>query len=402
MLNAVDECTSVVSGNAYWSPRSQMANQSKQLGTRLAPLALAEALEPVVLRAMELVPASGCAVELYDREAAESTVVCGCGDLGGLVGATTISGQPLTALELASSLSLPMVSHGKAIGTLGVRDSYRMRPFGKREMDILGLLADQAGLVVEKSELLGHSTRAASKLDDLVQFLSVVSHDLRTPLSSIIGFTDILMGGRAGDLSQLQTEFLGLVKLGAVQLNNLVADLLDISRLTRGELKLYLEDVRLDEVVGRLVRQFAPLLSETDVKLANRVNRSIGSIKADARRLEQVLNNLLNNAIKFTQPSGTITISGYRRNGSVVLCVADTGIGIPEAEREQVFERFYQCSPGLNRRFSGSGLGLAVAKQLVEAHGGSIWVDSVVGKGSHFRFSLPVGGPTGGHSTKNR
>lgn len=358
---------------------------------RLPPASVdaGEPLEPVVQKAMELVPASGCAIELCDHETKTTTVVCGAGDLREIVGSCTLLTRPLTALELASSLSVPLISRGASIGTLGIRDSRRLRSFSRREMDLLGLLADQAVLIVENFKLQGRSTKAASKLEDLVQFLSVVSHDLRTPLSSIIGFTDILITGRAGSLSPLQQEFLGLVKLGAGQLNNLVADLLDISRLTRGELKLYLEEVNLSEVVARMVRQLQPLLAETDIRLVNRVGQSVGVIRADSKRLDQVLSNLLNNAIKFTQPSGTITISSCRRDGEIILCVADTGIGIAEEERVRVFERFYQSAPGLNGRFSGSGLGLAVSKHIVEAHGGRIWVESKVGKGSKFRFSLP-------------
>lgn len=360
----------------------------------LAPASVGsgESLEPVVRKAMELLPATGCAIELCEPDTKITTVVCGAGDLQELVGTITLVTRPLTTLELASSLSVPLVSRGIPTGTLGVRDSRRLRPFGRREMELLDLLADQAVLIVENSRLQGHSDKAASKLEDLVQFLSVVSHDLRTPLSSVIGFTDILLGGRAGALSPLQLEFLGLVKLGAIQLNSLVADLLDISRLTRGELKLCLEEVDLSAAVARLVRQFEPLLAETEILLVNHVGRFIGSVQADARRLDQVLSNLLNNAVKFTQPSGTITLSGRRKGWEVVLCIADTGIGIPKEELDRVFERFYQSAPGANGRFNGSGLGLAVSKHIVEAHGGRIWVESKVGKGSKFRFTLPTGG----------
>ena len=347
-------------------------------------------LEPIVHKTIELVPATGCAIELCDQEAKTTTVVCGEGDFSSLVGTSSLHGAPLTALELAAGLTVPLISNGIQIGVIGIRDSRRLRPFGKRETDLLALLADQAVLIIENSKLQDHSAKTVSKFDDLVQFLSVVSHDLRTPLSSITGFTDILLTGRAGKLSPLQMEFLQLVKLGAIQLNNLVADLLDISRLTRGELKLYLEEVDLSLIVARLVRQFEPLLSETNIRLVNRIGPSIGTVYADARRLEQVLSNLLNNAIKFSQPAGTITLTGRRRDGEVVLCVADTGIGVPADEREKIFDRFYQSDPGLSGRLNGSGLGLAVSKHIIEAHGGRIWVESKVGQGSKFRFSLPV------------
>ncbi|MHB8992148.1 MAG: sensor histidine kinase [Chloroflexota bacterium] len=363
-------------------------------GVAADPLCLAagEPLQATVSRALQQLPATGCGVDLHDLDHTVSQVVCVGGDLRELLGVVTPLTRPLTPLELASSLSVPLISRGVAIGTIGVRDSRRLRSFGKREMDLLELLADQVVLAVENSRLLQHSSRESAKVNDLLQFLSIVSHDLRTPLSSIIGFTDILLGGRAGDLTDLQQEFLSLVKLGATQLANLVNDLLDISRYTRGELRLNLEQVDLSEAVARQVRQLEPLVAETQIRLVNRVNRCLGRIVADPKRLDQVLNNLLNNAIKFTQPSGTVTVNGYRRNGMVVISVIDTGIGVSKEEQEKIFDRFYQADPGNTGRFSGSGLGLAVSKHIVEAHGGTIWVESEPGRGSRFRFSLPVDG----------
>ncbi|HEX2923641.1 MAG TPA: HAMP domain-containing sensor histidine kinase [Chloroflexota bacterium] len=349
-----------------------------------------ECLDEVVRRAMELLPSSGSAIELYDAGRTTSQVVCAGGEMVDLLGVTSPLNRPLTLLELASGLSVPLVSHGNCIGAVGVRDSRRLRAFGKRELELLELLADQAVLVVENSTLVHHSSRDAAKLQELVQFISTVAHDLRTPLSSIIGFSDILLGGRAGSLNSIQTEFLSLVKLGANQLVNLVDDLLDISRCTRGELRLNYDDVDLSAAVARLLKQFEPLVGETEIVLVNRVNRTIGRVPADAKRIDQVLSNLLNNAIKFTQPSGTVTISGHRRRGEVELCVSDTGIGIPKDEQEKVFDRFYQAEPALKGKIRGSGIGLAVSKHIVEAHGGRIWVESEPGKGSRFRFTLPT------------
>jgi signal transduction histidine kinase len=347
-------------------------------------------LEGVVRRAMVLLPSSGAAIELYDSGRTTSQVVCVGGEMVELLSVCAPLTRPLTPLELASGLSAPLVSHGVCIGTLGVRDSRRVRAFGKRELELLELLADQAVLVVENSRLVHFSSRDAAKLQELLQFISTVSHDLRTPLSSIIGFSDILLGGRAGSLNSLQTEFLGLVKLGANQLVNLVDDLMDISRCTRGELRLNLDDVDLAASVTRLFKQFQPLIGETQIVLVNRVNRTIGRVPADAKRIDQVLSNLLNNAIKFTQPSGTIIVSGYRRKGEVELSVSDTGIGIPIDEQVKVFDRFYQAEPGPKGKIRGSGIGLAVSKHIVEAHGGRIWVESELGKGSRFRFTLPT------------
>ncbi len=364
---------------------SAVAGPSEEARARLA------GLEGVVRRAMELLPSSGSAIELYDASRTSSQVVCAGGEMMDLLGVTSPLSRPLTPLELASGLSAPLVSQdGSCIGTVGVRDSRRLRAFGKRELELVELLADQAVLIVENSALVHHSSRDAAKLQELLQFISTVSHDLRTPLSSIIGFSDILLSGRAGSLTGLQTEFLSLVKLGANQLVNLVDDLLDISRCTRGELRLNYEEVDLAASVARLFKQLEPLVSETQIVLVNRVNRSIGRVPADAKRVDQVLSNLLNNAIKFTQPAGVVTVSGYRRRGEVELSVWDTGIGIAKEEQEKVFDRFYQAEPGLKGRIRGSGIGLTVSKHIVEAHGGRIWVESEPGRGSRFRFTLPT------------
>ncbi|TAK28389.1 MAG: hypothetical protein EPO21_22775 [Chloroflexota bacterium] len=346
-------------------------------------------LQPIVRSAMTLLPASGCGVELFDANCTTSEVVCAGGEMIDLVGVVSRLDESPTPLEMSSGLCLPLVSRGAMIGTIGVRDSRWLRVFGKKEKELLGLLADQVVLAVENSRLV-KSSQDSADVNDLLQFLSTVAHELQTPLSSVMGFTDIVLQGRAGELSSLQREFLGLVKLGASQVSNLVNDLLDISRYTRGELQLNCQRVNLSATVSRQVRQFEPLVAETQVQLVNRVHHSIGWVWADVKRLHQVLNNLLDNGIKFTQPSGTVTISGHRRRGEVVLAVTDTGIGIPREEQHRVFDRFYQVDRGPKRRIGGSGLGLAVSKHLVEAHGGRIWVESAPGKGSRFCFTLPT------------
>lgn len=225
---------------------------------------------------------------------------------------------------------------------------------------------------------------------DMLEFLSIVSHDLRTPLSSIIGFTDMILEGRVGELNSAQREFLALVKVGANQLANLVDDLLDISRYARGELQLNYGEVHLASAISWQVAQFTPLLAETDVELINRVHHSIGTIRADAKRLHQIFSNLLDNAIKFTQPTGVVTISGYRTREKVEFTVSDTGIGISKEEQSRVFDRFYRADSLPKGKFSGSGLGLAVTKHLVEAHGGRIRLSSEPGKGSKFSFTIPT------------
>jgi signal transduction histidine kinase len=226
--------------------------------------------------------------------------------------------------------------------------------------------------------------------EELLSFLAVVSHEFQVPLTSIIGFTGLLLDGRAGEMTGQQRELLDLARTGAMQLTNLVDDILDLSRHIRGELRLFREPVDLAAEVALQVRQFDPIVEGTGVQLVNRVHRSLGTIKADSKRLRQVLVNLLSNAVKFTLPAGTVTVAGYRRRDGVVVAVKDTGIGLSKEDQAHVFLPFYQLPADRRPMLGGSGLGLATTRRIVEAHGGQIWVDSELGKGSCFRFTLPT------------
>jgi len=231
----------------------------------------------------------------------------------------------------------------------------------------------------------------ADQLGDSLHLLSMVSHDLRTPLSSIGGFVDILLRERTGPINEQQREILGTMKLAAVQLAHLVDDLMDGSRFIRGDLRIECDTVDLASTVARQLRLFGPLIADTDVRLVNYLDSSIGQIWADEQRLNQVLTNLIGNAVKFTHPVGTVTVSGLRRPREVVITVADTGIGLGRDDQARVFDAFYRSAMARRIGIKGNGLGLAVARAIVEAHGGRIWVESEPGNGSRFSFSLPTG-----------
>jgi signal transduction histidine kinase len=230
----------------------------------------------------------------------------------------------------------------------------------------------------------------AAQLSDSSQLLSVISHDLQTPLSSIRGFVDILLGGRTGKVTEQQREILGTMRLAATQLSHLVNDLVDGSQYVRGALQLDRATVDLASTVAQHVRLFEPLIADTEVRLVNRLHQSIGRIWADEQRLLQVLNNLISNAIKFTHPSGTVTVSGFRRRGEVVLSVTDTGIGLDRDDLARVFDPFYRAPAARRAGIQGKGLGLAVSRYIVEAHGGRIWAESRPGTGSRFSVALPT------------
>jgi len=220
------------------------------------------------------------------------------------------------------------------------------------------------------------------------EFLSVVSHELKTPLHSIRGFVDIILMGKTGPVTEMQRDFLGTVRQQAMILQGMINDLLEYSRLEAGQIRLRVEPVLLGQVVRGVIERLRPLAEEGNLELINRVPLDFPPIEADPVRLEQVISNLCFNAIKFT-PSGSVTVEVADLGGEVQVSVADTGIGIPADQRERIFDRFYQVDSSATRSYRGAGLGLTICKHIVEYHGGRIWVESEEGKGSTFRFVLP-------------
>ncbi|NLS77000.1 MAG: GAF domain-containing protein [Chloroflexi bacterium] len=220
-------------------------------------------------------------------------------------------------------------------------------------------------------------------------FLSVVSHELRTPLHSIKGFVDIILMGKTGEVTDLQRDFLTTVKQQTGQLQTLIGDLLEFSRLESGQVRLRIAAASLTMIALRVTEKLEPLANDGQLRLANRVPDKL-VVEGDEMRLEQVLTNLVDNAIKFTPVGGTVAIEGHDLGDEVKVVVRDTGIGIPEPEREKIFDRFYQVDSGSTRSYKGTGLGLTICKHIVEHHHGRIWVEANdEGQGSMFIFVLP-------------
>lgn len=219
-------------------------------------------------------------------------------------------------------------------------------------------------------------------------FLSVVSHELKTPLHSIKGFVDIILMGKTGPVTELQRDFLTTVKEQTGHLQRLIEDLLEFSRLESGQIKLRPLLISPAEIVVSVADKLTPLASNKGLSLALDV-ANLPEIEADPMRLEQVLTNLVENAIKFTPDNGQIWVTGSDCGAMIELVVTDTGIGVPPEERERVFERFYQVDSSARRRYKGTGLGLTICKHIVTQHGGRIWVESGESNGSAFHVLLP-------------
>lgn len=220
------------------------------------------------------------------------------------------------------------------------------------------------------------------------EFVANVSHELRTPLSLIKGFVETLLDG-AKEEPELATRYLKTIQKHTDRLTYLIEDLLTISQLEGGQIVLNAEQVFLRPIAERVLDDLRSRAVEKQVQLINALPADLDA-QADADRLEQVLFNLLENAIKYGHPQGQVRISGQRQaDGGVELCVEDNGPGIPPEAQTRIFERFYRVDRARSRETGGTGLGLAIVKHIVLAHGGNVWVKSELGRGARFHFTLP-------------
>ena len=247
--------------------------------------------------------------------------------------------------------------------------------------------------VRERTRELAAAKERAESADRLKSaFLATMSHELRTPLNSIIGFTGILLQEIPGPLNDEQRKQLGMVKKSARHLLELITDVLDISKIEAGQLKIEQQPFEVAESVRTVIASIERMAQDRKLSLLVEVDSELGRIIGDRRRYDQVLLNLLSNAVKFTEV-GAITVKVRRTSaGEVVATVHDTGIGIGQSDQEQLFRPFHQVESGTTRKYEGTGLGLSICRKLVELMGGSIWVESELGAGSTFGFSVPVAG----------
>jgi two-component system phosphate regulon sensor histidine kinase PhoR len=220
-------------------------------------------------------------------------------------------------------------------------------------------------------------------------FVANVSHEFRTPLTAIQGFAETLIGGAIDD-PQNRGRFLAIILEHSRRLARLTEDLLRLSQMDAEQMELEIRAVSVSQLIESCYETAQRRAAEKGLSLSLHVPSHLPDVAADNRRLQEVVQNLLDNAIQYTLPGGKIVLSAETRNDEVIFAVADTGIGIPQADQPRIFERFYRVDVARSREAGGTGLGLSIAKHLVEAHGGRIWVDSEVGVGSKFHFSIPV------------
>lgn len=291
-----------------------------------------------------------------------------------------------------SLLAVPMVLDGRVLGAI-VAQAYHPNAYTQDDLHMLSGIAGQAAVAIHKAQLHREAAeaRAIRQLDVLkTQFISTVSHELRTPLTPIVGYSEILT---MDDYEPRQVrEMASEINRAANHMQMLVDDLLDLSRIESGRLRLQPVEIQLDDLLRTAARDFESTSDRHEVRLD--VPTSMPVILADKGRVRQVVDNLLSNAIKYSPDGGTVTVSVSLHEGEVRVAVSDQGPGIPTEKQSRLFEAFYRVESELTRKVHGTGLGLAISRHLVELHGGRIWVESQVGRGSTFTFTLPVTPPT--------
>jgi signal transduction histidine kinase len=261
--------------------------------------------------------------------------------------------------------------------TLAVENASLYRTLADRSQDLQRAYSD---LATAHQELLS--------VDEMkTNFLANVSHELRTPLTSIRSFSELLL--EYEDDPEVQKEFLRIISTESERLTRLVNDVLDISRIEAGHMNWQMTSVGVRELLGDLGRTFGPLISLAHLTFETNIEDDLSGVYGDRDRLNQVIANLLNNAMKFTRPGGTIILRGRAVDDEVHISVSDTGIGVAHEDQERIFEKFQQVGDTLTDKPRGTGLGLPICKDIVEHHQGRMWVESTPGVGSTFTVALP-------------
>ena len=254
--------------------------------------------------------------------------------------------------------------------------------------DELGALAVNVNRMNDELQRLYKEVETASKHKS--EFLANMSHELRTPLNAIIGFSQVLREGISGEVNAKQREYLDDILTSANHLLALINDVLDLSKVEAGQVELQVAPFSLQEALERGVSMVREQATQDGVQVELHANNSLDVVMGDERRIRQVIFNLLSNAVKFAPAGGQVDVNATRLNGEVTVSVADTGPGIAAEDLDRIFEQFQQTEVGASQP-EGTGLGLALSKRFVEMHGGRLWCESVLGKGSTFVFTLPAG-----------
>ena len=281
-----------------------------------------------------------------------------------------------TAFITRSLIAVPLSFKGRVIGVLEALNKADGQSFDRDDVDLLTTLAAQAAVNIENARLFQQS-----------DFIAEMVHELRTPLTSILSYSDLLLSGAVSE--EQRVEFLDTIRSEAERLTNMTSDFLFLARLSSGRATLVRSDVNLLQVVRAAVNVVRPQAVERGVRISVRASKNLPAVRGDKETLHQVVLNLLSNAIKYNRPNGSVTVSVSLDGSDVRVAVSDTGRGISKEDQAHLFEKFFRVAD-VEGFAQGTGLGLSIAKQIVEFHGGQVKVESELGVGSTFSFTIPV------------
>jgi GAF domain-containing protein/anti-sigma regulatory factor (Ser/Thr protein kinase) len=293
---------------------------------------------------------------------------------------------------MRSLLAVPLVREDRLFGGLVILRRDR-GVFPPEVVTTLRTLAAQSVLAIQNARLFREIEDKSRQLEVASQhkseFLANMSHELRTPLNAIIGFSEVLTERMFGELNEKQAEYLTDIHASGTHLLSLINDILDLSKIEAGRMELELTDFDLPQAIDNALTLVRERAGRQGITLEHSVEERLGEIRGDERKVKQVLLNLLSNALKFTPEGGRVEVRAGMVDGMAEISVTDTGVGIAPADQEAVFEEFRQVGTSSAKQ-EGTGLGLALCRKFVELHGGKIWVQSEVGRGSTFTFTIPV------------
>jgi signal transduction histidine kinase len=296
-------------------------------------------------------------------------------------------------LGYRSLLTVPILLENRLMGALTVWRK-RAGTFTPELINLLQTFATQSALAIQNARLFREIEDKSRQIEAAnrhkSEFLANMSHELRTPLNAIIGFSEVLGERLFGELNDKQAEYTEDILSSGRHLLSLINEILDLSKVEAGRMELELAPFDLPLAIENARTFVRERATRHGITLDVNVDERLGEYVGDERKIKQILLNLLSNAVKFTPEGGRIGINARRTNGAVEISVTDTGIGIAPEDQPRIFEEFRQVRSDYEHKSEGTGLGLTLAKKFVELHGGRIWVESEIGKGSTFTFTLPI------------
>jgi len=338
----------------------------------------------------------------YSIQLNNKSIVGSVASSGNVVVANSVEDNPLYVFnsllpETRAEVAIPLRVGSRVIGVIDIQSKF-VNAFNEDEISVFQTLADQVAVAIDNAKSFELSQQAVMEMREAdrlkSQFLANMSHELRTPLNSIIGFSRVILKGIDGPITELMQQDLTAIYNSGQHLLGLINDILDSAKIEAGKMELAFDEVNIVDLTHSVMSTMSGLVKDKPIEMRQIIEAEMPAVRADTIRVRQVMINLISNAAKFTE-EGVITVQAHTHlvedgRKMVRISVTDTGPGISEKDQEKLFQAFSQVDASPTRKSGGTGLGLSICKQLINMHGGEIWVESEEGKGSTFHFTLPL------------